>query len=181
MMIDVINYNYINRRINTLSSDDEYARYLIGQDAIQIIEMVADQSLTATTNLYLQSDTYSDNTGYSNTTDAPGAATTATFSGDKYIRNADADNTEYVNINISLTGTITHTMLVVRDADRESGDDILYSVVGSGGTTADLELDTKNKNIVGTITDVKIQLVSGTSHTAGKPAVKTYCLVVWKS
>ena len=179
MMIDVINYNYINRRINTLSSDDEYARYLIGQDAIQIIEMVADQSLTATTNLYLQSDTYSDTTGYNNTTDAAGD-TDATFDTDKYKRASSSANTEYVNINISLTGTITHTMLIVRDADRESADDILYTVTGSGSDT-DLELNTKNTNNVGTITDVKIQLVSGTSHTAGKPAVKTYCLVVWKS
>lgn len=187
-MVDVLNMNYITRRTHDLESYDIEDRIALAQNELQIVEMTAAHSLGVYTNLFLQSDNYSDDTGYKNTTHATGADTTATFDSNapkRYKRASGSAGTEYIYIDFALTGTITDTMLLVRDSSgatsyREAGDNITYTVIGDS-TQSDLVLATKNKNTAGTITHIKINLVSGTSATAGIPAILSYCLVVWKA
>jgi len=93
---------------------------------------------------------------------------------------------EYVEINLpTISGTVTDTELIIRDSDRESGDNITYKLEdASANTDEDLELETMNAltNLVSNPTILRINLIAtGTSPTTGSPAVKTFALKLWKS
>ena len=84
----------------------------------------------------------------------------------------------------AISGTVTHTQLLVNDVDRETGDDIQYELYDDTDTDTALELDTKNAivNLTENPTVLRILLIpKTTSPTAGYPSLKTYCLKLWKA
>lgn len=84
----------------------------------------------------------------------------------------------------TITGTVTNTMLVIKDPDRETGDSIVYEVEdASTNTDTSLSVDTKNAitNLTGNPSKLRIVLGAGTSETSGVPSVKSFALKLWKS
>lgn len=88
----------------------------------------------------------------------------------------------------TITGTVTHTELIVNDPDREAGDEIDYNLIDTDTTTdSDLAVDTKNDLVTcdGTkITGGQININlkgKATTPTNGYPSVKTFALKIWKS
>jgi hypothetical protein len=87
-----------------------------------------------------------------------------------------------------ISGTVTHTQLVLNDPDRETGDNITYSLIDTD-TTEQTGLEIDEKNIITTVDGAKlsggqleIQLVpNDTNPTNGYPSVQTYCLKIWKA
>lgn len=95
---------------------------------------------------------------------------------------------ECVQIDLpAITGTITHTELVVNDADAETGTSITYKLIDNASNQDDaLAVNIQNALIScdGTkITNgkIEIQLHKGAAGTSGKPSVKSYALKLWKA
>lgn len=93
------------------------------------------------------------------------------------------NSTKVVEIDLpTLSGTVLATELVLNDLDRETGDNITYDVTDGVTTDSGFGLDEKNDTtLASNPTKIKINLVPKTTGaTTGKPAVKTYCLKLWK-
>ena len=86
----------------------------------------------------------------------------------------------------TITGSVVETQLIVRDSDRESGDEVNYQLEdGSANVDQDLELNTLNPitALVSNPTKMRIKLIPAntTNPVDGSPAVRTYALKLWKS
>lgn len=95
------------------------------------------------------------------------------------------ESTKIIDISLgTITGTVTHTELVINDIDRETGDDITYKLKNATQSDSNLTVNTKNAvvNLTTVPTGIEINLVpkSGTP-TTGKPSIRTFCLKLWKS
>ncbi|MCX6354848.1 MAG: hypothetical protein NTZ78_08095 [Candidatus Aureabacteria bacterium] len=105
-----------------------------------------------------------------------------------YAFTAGSNPTRMVEIDLPvITGTVTHTQLILNDPDRETGDSITYDLLDSvSAKDTDLAVDTKNAlfNPDGTkITGgkIKINLIpKNQAPTQGVPSVKSFTLIIWK-
>lgn len=84
----------------------------------------------------------------------------------------------------TITGTVTHTELVINSVDRETGDSITYKLKNATQSDTALAVNTKNTvvNLTTVPTGIEINLnPKSTSPTAGYPSIKSYCLKLFKA
>lgn len=96
------------------------------------------------------------------------------------------DTVEVVITLPTITGTITHTELIIDDPDRETGDAITYAL--NDGTNEDSGLAVNTKNALTTVDGSSLSgdklIISLTKKAAGAtdgvPSLKTIALKLWK-
>jgi len=94
-----------------------------------------------------------------------------------------------INVTLpSITGTLTGTSLFTISPERESGDNITYTLVYPTHTETSWSSSTftnffrnTNANTSEVPTRMLINLVGKTNPTADYPSLRSYCLVLWKS
>lgn len=123
-------------------------------------------------------------------TQAAPTAYTAEASNDMYFKVYGASGSKLIEIDLpALTGTITHTQLVVNAPERETGDGVTYKLIDSAANNdASLATDTKNAlvNCIGTnfASGAKLQITldpKSSNASIGYPSVKSFALKIWKA
>lgn len=84
----------------------------------------------------------------------------------------------------TLASGITHTQLICRCPERETGDSVTYKLKNATESDSDLATDTKNAlvNLTTVPTGIEINLIAKSgSPTTGYPSVRSYCLKIWRA
>ena len=175
----MVNTNYLLKKTPVVSYSNTAMTNFINYQQMEILEIEAMTTMAPTGTFQIVNDAFTDSTGLLNLVNT--SNTTATYRNYRYYATTTGD---YVEIDLpTITGTYTHSALIVSSEKYYSDESITYTLIQGATTDASMALDTKNAlvNVTSNPTTLKINLVKGAVSYNKYPKVLGFSIIFYKA